>query len=347
MSLAGKPGQLARVRHLQRRGLRAAHPVARGAARWPPSAPRPRWPSASAAPTPPPGASPGACTTSPIQGAADKPRAAVLRPRHLAAVGRPRSLTPSAALMPWVETETLSFAARHESGQTDSVERLLDDLERFRDRARAALRARCRARSRWSSTRASLMLVAGRTRGCRPARMVSAPAGPPLLRRLVQPARDPRAGARRRWRRARRGWPARARRMLLSPAARVRAPGGGRQQRRAAAAVHARTFRRYLRMAWVSEGSATYLAGQVPHMRAAVARRMREGGRPAFPPAAPRRAGAGRHGVRASWRARRAPAARRRAGAEPDPRRRRWRRSAGAGPAARSWEDYLAGFAAG
>ena len=39
-------------------------------------------------------------------------------------------------------------------------------------------------------------------------------------------------------------------------------------------------------MAWVSEGSATYLAGQVPHMRAAVARRLREGGRPSFPPAA-------------------------------------------------------------
>ena len=46
------------------------------------------------------------------------------------------------------------------------------------------------------------------------------------------------------------------------------------------------TFRRYVRMAWISEGSATYLSGQVPHMRAAVARRMREGGRPSFPPPA-------------------------------------------------------------
>ena len=45
------------------------------------------------------------------------------------------------------------------------------------------------------------------------------------------------------------------------------------------------TFRRYARTAWLSEGSATYLAGQVPHMRAAVARRLREGRRPPFPPA--------------------------------------------------------------
>jgi len=38
-------------------------------------------------------------------------------------------------------------------------------------------------------------------------------------------------------------------------------------------------------MAWLCEGAASYLAGQVPYLRAAVARRMREGGRPAFPPA--------------------------------------------------------------
>lgn len=46
------------------------------------------------------------------------------------------------------------------------------------------------------------------------------------------------------------------------------------------------TFRRYVRMAWLCEGAAGWLAGQVPHMRAAIARRMREGGRPAFPPGA-------------------------------------------------------------
>ncbi len=45
------------------------------------------------------------------------------------------------------------------------------------------------------------------------------------------------------------------------------------------------TFRRYVRSAWLCEGAAAYLAGQVPLMRAAITRRLREGRRPQFPPA--------------------------------------------------------------
>jgi hypothetical protein len=44
------------------------------------------------------------------------------------------------------------------------------------------------------------------------------------------------------------------------------------------------TFRRYVRWAWLCEGAATWLSGQAPLLRAAIARRLREGGRPAFPP---------------------------------------------------------------
>jgi hypothetical protein len=44
-------------------------------------------------------------------------------------------------------------------------------------------------------------------------------------------------------------------------------------------------FRRYVRWAWLCEGAATWLAGQTPHLRAAIVRRLREGGRPEFPPA--------------------------------------------------------------
>jgi len=43
-------------------------------------------------------------------------------------------------------------------------------------------------------------------------------------------------------------------------------------------------FRRYVRWAWLCEGAATWLSGQAPHLRAAIVRRLREGGRPAFPP---------------------------------------------------------------
>jgi hypothetical protein len=47
-----------------------------------------------------------------------------------------------------------------------------------------------------------------------------------------------------------------------------------------------KTFRKYLELAWVCEGAATWLAGQTRHLRPAIARRMREGKPPSFPPAA-------------------------------------------------------------
>ena len=46
------------------------------------------------------------------------------------------------------------------------------------------------------------------------------------------------------------------------------------------------SFRRYLSWAWLCEGAAAHFAGQVPHLRAAIVRRLREGPRPAFPPSA-------------------------------------------------------------
>jgi hypothetical protein len=45
-------------------------------------------------------------------------------------------------------------------------------------------------------------------------------------------------------------------------------------------------FRSYVRWAWLCEGAATWLSGQTPHLRAAIVRRLREEGRPEFPPTA-------------------------------------------------------------
>jgi len=45
-------------------------------------------------------------------------------------------------------------------------------------------------------------------------------------------------------------------------------------------------FRRYVRWAWLCEGGAVWLSGQTPYLRAAIMRRLREGGRPEFPPSA-------------------------------------------------------------
>ena len=46
------------------------------------------------------------------------------------------------------------------------------------------------------------------------------------------------------------------------------------------------SFRRYVRWAWLCEGAATHFSGQTPHLRAAIVRRLVEGPRPSFPPAA-------------------------------------------------------------
>lgn len=45
-----------------------------------------------------------------------------------------------------------------------------------------------------------------------------------------------------------------------------------------------RMLTRYNRWAWLIEGGAAYFSGQVEHARAAIARRLREGGPPSFPP---------------------------------------------------------------
>jgi hypothetical protein len=45
-------------------------------------------------------------------------------------------------------------------------------------------------------------------------------------------------------------------------------------------------FRRYVRWAWLAEGGAVWLSGQTPYLRAAIVRRLRESGRPEFPPSA-------------------------------------------------------------
>jgi hypothetical protein len=46
------------------------------------------------------------------------------------------------------------------------------------------------------------------------------------------------------------------------------------------------SFRRYLQWAWLAEGAAAYFSGQIDFLQPAIARRMREGPKPEFPPSA-------------------------------------------------------------
>lgn len=183
--------------------------------------------------------------------------------------------------MAWVETVTASFRARHESADTDDVARALDSLEATR--ARLAIV--------FPSTVADVTVVFHRSA------ILLDLAHPlvPLERALTAPA-------------ARRyvvgSTGAQTIHVLAPEALRARAsavPGSREMLERAPDVLYARLVvgrnnRRLpppatpprllqrLRWAWLVEGTARYFAGQVEHARPAIARRLREGARPDFPP---------------------------------------------------------------
>jgi hypothetical protein len=182
----------------------------------------------------------------------------------------------------WVETHSLSFSARHDSSQEAEAAAVLDGLEVFRDRL-APL---------FASTPFEVAVV------LHPRSAALALAHPwlPLARLVAAPAS----------RRYFAGWFAEREIHVLSPPAlerRASAVPGSRealllspQHEYSHLVVGANNpelpppfsldrFRRYVRWAWLCEGAAAWLSGQTRHMRAAIVRRLREGGRPQFPPA--------------------------------------------------------------
>lgn len=184
--------------------------------------------------------------------------------------------------MPWVESFSLSFSARHESSQADEAARVLDDLENFRAKLGRV----------YPSTPGEVTVVMHP----RPAMLALAHPWLPVARRLSAPAA----------RRYYAGWFSEGEIHVLAPSVlRARASGGegsaealllsprheyahlvlGAHNPGLPPPFQPRSFARYLRLAWLAEGGAAWLSGQVPHLRPAIARRLREGGRPAFPPA--------------------------------------------------------------
>jgi hypothetical protein len=185
--------------------------------------------------------------------------------------------------MPWVESVSPSFRARHESAHADDADRVLHMLEQTRERL-AELFPRTTGELTIVMHRGGLSLSC--TNPLLPlARLVTAPAA----RRYVV------------------GWVGRHELHVLAPAAlEARAsnvPGSREMLARSAAALYSRrviaennrdlprsiTPARValeLRWAWLLEGSARWFAGQTEHARPAIARRLREGRRPRFPPGA-------------------------------------------------------------
>jgi hypothetical protein len=184
--------------------------------------------------------------------------------------------------MAWVETESLSFVARHESADTEDAQRTLDALEDLR----------LRLEDRFDEAPGGVTVVVHPTPGwlaaAHPflplARMAAAPAGQRYLA----------------------GWAMATELHVLNDDYLDRRSAGedsrialhGTAERLYAQIVVGsnndkvpppwgpRGFTRYLRWAWLIEGGSQYFAGQVPLFRAAVNTRMRQGKPPSFPPSA-------------------------------------------------------------
>jgi hypothetical protein len=182
----------------------------------------------------------------------------------------------------WVETESLSFIARHESDDAPSAQRTLDALEHVR----------LRLEDRFDDAPGGITVVVHPTPGwlaaAHPflpaARLAAAPAGRRYLAGWAMASElhvlnddylDRRAAGEDSLA-ALRGTAERlyAQIVIAANNGRLPPPWGPRR------------FARYLRWAWLIEGGAQYFAGHVPRFRAAVNVRVRQGGPPAFPPSA-------------------------------------------------------------
>ena len=182
--------------------------------------------------------------------------------------------------MAWVETESLSFTARHDDGDTACAQRILDGLEELR----------LRLEERFDQAPGDVTVV-----------IHDNPAWLSAAHPLLPPVRWSAAPAGRRYLA---GWPMVGEIHVLSDEWMERRAGGedslrallGTAERMYCQLVLAanndrlppmwtpRHFLTYLRWAWLAEGAAQYFSGQVSLFRPAVITRLREGERPRFPP---------------------------------------------------------------
>jgi hypothetical protein len=182
--------------------------------------------------------------------------------------------------MAWVETESLSFAARHDDSDTGCAQRILDRLEDLR----------LRLEDRFPEAPGDVTVVIHDN----PAWLSAAHPLLPAVRWSAAPA----------GRRYLAGWPMAGEIHVLNDHWTERRSAGedsltalrGTAERMYCQLVLAannerlppmwtpRRFLTYLRWAWLIEGAAQYFTGQTSLFRAAVITRLREGERPSFPP---------------------------------------------------------------
>lgn len=182
--------------------------------------------------------------------------------------------------MAWVETESLSFTARHDDGDIACAQRILDSLEELR----------LRLEDRFDEAPGDVTVVIHDN----PAWLSAAHPLLPIVRWTAAPVA----------RRYLAGWPMMGEIHVLSDEWMDRRAGGedslralrGTAERMYCQLVLAanvdrlppmwtpRRFLTYLQWAWLAEGAAQYFSGQVSLFRPAVITRLREGDRPSWPP---------------------------------------------------------------
>jgi hypothetical protein len=183
--------------------------------------------------------------------------------------------------MPWVESASDSFTARHDLEDADDAARVLGQLESTREHLA----------SRFAELPEEIAVVLHGS----DLQLGLAHPYLPFVRRLTAPA----------GRRYLVGWFGRREVHVLAPrllAARAsNVPGSLETLMLAPAALYAqlvvggvspalpppfrpRSLAGYLRWAWMAQGIGQLLSGQTAHLRPAIARRLREGSEPRFPP---------------------------------------------------------------
>jgi hypothetical protein len=183
--------------------------------------------------------------------------------------------------VPWVETTSPHFAARHELADEDDVVGVLEQLEATRERLVGL----------FPQVPEEVAIV---IHGSDAALTVAHPYLP-LLRRLTAPAarrylvgwfgRDTVHVLAPRLLRARASNVAGSREMnLLAPSALYTQVVVGASNRRLPPPFRPASLARYLRWAWLAAGAGQHFSGQTAHARPAIARRLREGPEPSFPP---------------------------------------------------------------
>jgi hypothetical protein len=185
--------------------------------------------------------------------------------------------------MAWVETQSMSFTARHEASDAQAAERLLERLEGFRAELDGTFES-----TPWDVTVVvhphSLQLNLAQP-WLPLARLAAAPASRRYFAGWFSSGEIHVLSTEVLRRRASRV-PGSREALFLSPFHEYAHLVVGANNPELPPPFNPASFRRYIQWAWLCEGAATYFSGQTSHLRPAIVRRLREGGRPSFPPSA-------------------------------------------------------------